>query len=66
MFIILLGVEEKWGSKMFCLRMPRLKKKPGFVVRKVDNATHWINLYPVGSAVSFVNTYSLDSDLSVG
>lgn len=42
------------------------KKKPGLVVRKVDNGIHWINLYPVGSAVSFVNTYPLDSDLSVG
>ena len=42
------------------------KKKPGLVVRKVDNGIHWINLYPVGSAVSFVNTHPLDSDLSVG
>ena len=36
------------------------------VVRKVDNAIHWINHYPVDSMVCFVNTYPLDSDLSVG
>ena len=26
------------------------------VVRKVDNAIFWINIYPVDSAVRFVNT----------
>ena len=36
------------------------------VVRKVDNAIHRINHYPVDSAVCFVNTYPLDSDLSGG
>ena len=36
------------------------------VVRKVDNAIHRINLYPVDSVVCFVNTYPLDSDLSGG
>ena len=36
------------------------------VVRKVDNAIHRINHYPVDSAVCFVNTYLLDSDLSGG
>ena len=36
------------------------------VVRKVDNAIHWINHYPVDSSVCFVNTYPLDSDLSGG
>ena len=30
------------------------------------NAIHWINLYPVDSAVGFPNTYPLDSDLSGG
>ena len=38
----------------------------GPVVRKVDNAIHWINHYPEDSVVSFVNTYPLDSDLSGG
>ena len=37
-----------------------------WVVRKVDNAIHWINHYPVDSVVCFVNTYLLDSDLSGG
>ena len=36
------------------------------VVRKVDNAIHRINHYPVDSVVCFVNTYPLDSDLSGG
>ena len=38
----------------------------GLVVRRVDNAIHWINLYPVESAECIVNTYPPDSDLSGG
>ena len=34
------------------------------VVRKVDNAIHWMNHYRANSVVCFVNTYPLDSDLS--
>jgi len=29
-----------------------------------DSATHQINLYPLDIAISFPNTYLLDSDLS--
>ena len=36
------------------------------VVRKVDNAMHRINHYPMDSVVCFVNTYPLDNDLSGG
>ena len=36
------------------------------VVRKVDNAIHRINHYPVDSVVCFANTHPLDSDLSGG
>ena len=36
------------------------------VVRKVDNAIHWINHYPVDSTVCFVNAYPLYSDLFSG
>ena len=36
------------------------------VVRRLDNATHRINHYPVDSVVCFVKTYPLDSDLSSG
>ena len=36
------------------------------VVRKVDNAIHRMNHYPVDSVVCFVNTYPLDSDLCGG
>ena len=38
----------------------------GYVVRKVDNAIHWISDYPVDSMVCFVNTSPPDSDLSGG
>ena len=34
------------------------------VVQKVDSTIHWINLYPLGNANGFLNTYPLDSDLS--
>ena len=33
----------------------------GPVVQKVDSAIRWINLYPVGNAIGFPNTYPLDS-----
>ena len=36
------------------------------VVRMVDKANHWINLYPVDNAIDVPNTYPLDSDLSSG
>ena len=36
------------------------------VFQKVDNALHWINLYPLYSVIGFPNTYPLDSDFSVG
>ena len=35
-------------------------------IQKVDSAIHWINLYPLKSAIGFPNTYLLDSDLSNG
>ena len=34
------------------------------VIQKVDNPIHWINHYPVDSAVGIHNTYPLDNDLS--
>ena len=36
------------------------------VVQTSDSAIHWINHYPANSAISFRNTYPLDSDLSRG
>jgi len=36
------------------------------VVQKVDNAIHWINLYPANNAIVSRNTYPLDSHLSGG
>ena len=37
-----------------------------WVVGEVDNAIHWINLYPVDIAIGFPNIYPLDSNLSGG
>ena len=42
----------------------RLHLAPG--VKKVENAIHWINLYPVSNSTVFPNHYPLDSDLSGG
>ena len=36
------------------------------VVRRLDNAIHWIKLYLVDNAIRFAITYPPDSDLSVG
>ena len=41
-------------------------KHLALLFRKVDNAIHRINHYPVDSVVCFVNTCPLDSDLSGG
>ena len=41
-----------------------LKIKQAPVVRKMDNAIHRINHYPVESAIGFCNVYPLDSGLS--
>ena len=38
----------------------------GPVDQKVDNITHWIDLYPLDNAIVFPNTYPLLSDLSDG
>ena len=34
-----------------------------WLFKKVDNAIHWINHFPVEKALSFSNTYPVDSDL---
>ena len=42
------------------------RKILALVVRSMDKAIDWINLYPVDSAVCFAGSYPLNSDLSVG
>ena len=44
------------------------KKDRAPVVQKlhISIAIHWLNLYPLDSAIGFPNTYPLDSDLSGG
>ena len=54
---------------LFLLRVTRGARNPNLqvpVVRKVDNAIHRINHYPVESAIGFPDTYPMDSDLSCG
>ena len=36
------------------------------VVKKVDSAIQWMNLYSVDNAIGFPNTYPLENDLSGG
>ena len=36
------------------------------VVRRLDNAIRWINMYPLDSVVCFATIYLLESDLSIG
>ena len=43
-----------------------MKKDLAPVVQKVDSAIQRIILYPVDSAIGFLNTYPLHSDLSDG
>ena len=38
----------------------------GRIVQKVDNAIHWIKIFPVGNAVGFPSTLPLDCDLASG
>ena len=42
----------------------RLNQAP--IVENVDNAVHWINLYPVENEIGFPNAYLLDGDSSGG
>ena len=37
---------------------------PGRVVKMVDNAIHWIKLFPVGNAVGSPSTLPLDCNLA--
>ena len=56
---VMISLDKKCGVlKVYTMQAP--------VVRRSDNAIHWINLYPVDNAIRFAITYPLDSDLSVG
>ena len=51
------------GSKS---SLDKLNRHAAPVVRKEDSTIHWINYYPVDSAVGCRNVYPLDSDVSGG
>ena len=42
------------------------EKEQALVVRRLNNAIHWIKLYPVDNAIRFAITNPPDSDLSAG
>ena len=48
------------------IRLLNIRGQLAQVFQKVDNALHWMNLYPLYIAIGFPNTYPLDSDFSVG
>ena len=56
-----LSMSSNWKQTM-----PPIIKGQAPVVWRLDNAIQQINHYPVDSAVSFANTYLLDSDLLGG
>ena len=57
--------KERTNKTIVLFGKKKSAKRQALVVRRVDNASHWINLYTVDSTVRFVNSYLLDSDLSV-
>ena len=50
-------------SVLFCSTSSEKEDVLVPVVQKADNTVHRINHYPLDSAISFPNTYPLDSDL---
>ena len=55
-----------WERNLKLKTLTRRRKLLAPLVRRVDNAIHWVNLCLVDSAVHFVDSYPLDSDLSDG
>ena len=53
-------------SILFLSSLVTLLKVHSPIVQKADNAIHWINHYPLDSAIGLPNAYSWDSDLFGG
>ena len=49
---------------MHKLRVKFVEVQAPVIVQKMNNAIHRINIYPLDSAMVFLNTYLLDSDIS--
>ena len=63
--VIHLGLQPRWiTSSLICIILHILLSLIGPVVWKVDKSIHWIKVCPVDNAISFPNTYAMDSDLS--
>ena len=71
---VLLHIERKNESHVFPSLLKQQKAREvdmitrdlARVLQSLDNAIHRLNHYPADSVVCFVNTYTLDSDLSAG
>ena len=50
---------------MHKLRVKFAEVQAPVIVQKMNNAIHRINIYPLDKAIDFLNTYLLDSDISV-
>ena len=48
------------STREFLVQVRRLGSSISFWLR-LDNAIHWINLYPVNNLILYMNTYPLDS-----
>ena len=48
---------------MHKLRVKFAEVQAPVIVQKMNNAIHRINIYPLDSAIGFLNTYLLDSDI---
>ena len=49
---------DRGGADTSCLDSKNCHQAP--VVQKMNNAIHWINLYPVDKLIDFPNTCPLD------
>ena len=54
-------IQRSWWSRNWTINTTEADTEAP-VVQKMDSAIDRINLYPVDSAIGFLNTYSLDRD----
>ena len=66
MYILIIIITPTTATITTIILIVSITKFLAPVVRKVDNAIHWINYYPADSVVCFVNIHPLDSDLFSG
>ena len=65
-FIKVLSILDTVRTLNDVLEIGKIMNRLAPVVGKVGSAIHWINHYPLDSAIGFPNTYLMGSDLSDG